>query len=154
MPRRPLGRSPPIDTQVRSSACDDVAVLRSVTVGVAMSVLATACTLVTEPVPAGTVPVQATINNATAQAVPLAITTLTGVIPGAVRPTTTAPGHSKTDVTFYFPRGGDWAISVGPESGWGPERLRADVKRMLEGCRVFIKIKPDSRSLSVCNPEL
>ena len=128
--------------------------LRAVPLGVAVSVFAAACALVTEAVPAGTVPVQATINNATAQEVPLAITTPAGATPGAVRPTTTAPGHSITDVTFYIPSGGDWAISVGPESAWGPERLRGDVKRMLEGCKVYIKIKPDSRSLSVCNAEL
>ena len=43
--------------------CDDVAVLRSVTLGVALSVLAAACALVEPPIPAGTTLLRAIVRN-------------------------------------------------------------------------------------------
>ncbi len=84
--------------------------LRSVTLGVVLSVLAAACALVEPPVPAGTVTVQGEVRNERGP-VELGVTTPTGVVPDAVKPAS-LPADSTTQVTFFVPATGEWSITV------------------------------------------
>jgi len=100
---------------IRSLACDDVVVLRSVTLGVALTVLAAACGLVEEPPPpsTGPGPFQVQIWNTRADPVELTITTPEdmAVVGGVVRPAL-LPALSETTVTFHVPIRGEWALAV------------------------------------------
>ena len=79
--------------------------LRSVTLGLVLSVLAAACALVEPPREARTIQVR------TDGPVELTVTTPTGGLPGAVQPASLQTG-STTTVTLYVPAGGNWAITV------------------------------------------
>ena len=85
--------------------------LRSVTLGVAISVLAAACALVEPPVPPGTVTFEAEVRNASLRPARLAITTTTDSIPGVVRPDVLDPGQI-LKVSFQVPAG-EWSVSIG-----------------------------------------
>jgi hypothetical protein len=64
-------------------------VLRSVTVSVALSILAAACALVEQPmppVPAGTIPLQVQVHNMRREPVELTARTPDGDLSGAVQP--------------------------------------------------------------------
>ena len=84
-------------------------VLRSVTLGFALSVLAAACALVEPPVPPGTFALLGEVRNAKAGPVQVEVRTPAGAVPGAVQPAV-APAHATTKVTFYIPLAGDWSI--------------------------------------------
>ena len=103
-------RASPIYTkQVRSLACEDGDVLRSVTLSLALSVLAAACALTEAPPPAGTRPIQSQVQNLRALPAKLTVTTPTGVLADAVQPPS-LPAGSTTDVIFYIPNVGEWTI--------------------------------------------
>ena len=85
--------------------------LRSVTLGIAMSVLAAACALVEPPPPPGTAMTVAQVTNSDPFEVELAVTTPSGVLPGAVQPSR-LPARGTDDVTFYLPIAGEWTITV------------------------------------------
>ena len=84
---------------------------RSVTLGIALSVVAAACALVEPLAPPGTVPTQARVKNLEKFPVELAVKTSTGVLAGAVAPAS-LPANGTAQVTFYLPVGGDWWITV------------------------------------------
>ena len=91
--------------------------LRSVTLGLALSVLVAACALVeppVPPVPAGTIPLQVQVQNMRREPAELTVRTSDGVLAGAVQPAT-VPGDSTTDVTIYAPPG-EWSIRVNGSS--------------------------------------
>ena len=94
--------------------------LRSVTLGVVLSVLAAACALVEPPVPAGTYAMEAEVRNDTARPVDFSVVrTVGGVfkeIKGAVQPASIPAGPSTTNVTFFLPTDRQWVIRI-PE--WG-----------------------------------
>ena len=83
--------------------------LRSVTLGLALSVVVTACALVEPPIPAGTFALQGEVRNAKAEPVQVEVRTSAGAVPGAVQPGF-APAHATTKVTFYIPLAGHWSI--------------------------------------------
>ena len=96
-------------------ACDDVAMLRSVTLSLAMSVLVAACALVElPPLPSGTVTFQVEVRNASRDLVELVVETEAGEPDGSVQPASVAPGSS-ADVTLSVPIDETWTLSVG---GW------------------------------------
>ena len=93
--------------------------LRSVTLGVVLSVLASACALVEQPVPVGTYPMEAEVRNNTAQPVEFSVVRAVGgalpggsEIAGAVQPESVPPGPSTTTVIFYLPTDGEWLINI------------------------------------------
>ena len=71
-------------------------------------VLLTGCSLMQ---PAGTRPVVAHVTNTALVPVVLTIESPTGVLEGAVRPST-LPAGGKGEVTFFLPQGDDWWIMV------------------------------------------
>ena len=97
--------------------------LRSVTLSVAMSVLAAGCALAEPPVPAGTYPMEADVRNSSARPVEFSVVHALGgalpgsdVIAGAVQPASVPAGPSSTRMIFYLPTDGQWLIRI-PE--WG-----------------------------------
>ena len=116
--------------------------LRSVTLGLALSVLVAACALVEQPpppVPAGTIPLQVQVQNMRREPAEFTVRTPDGVLAGAVQPAT-VPGDSTTDVTFYAPPG-EWSIrvngsSLGPRGNDLPGVIRA-------GCSPLIGLEAD-----------
>ena len=91
--------------------------LRSVTLGLAWSVLVAACALVEPPPPlppAGTIPLQVQVQNMRGEPAELTVRTSDGVLAGAVQPAT-LPGNSTIDVTLYAPPG-EWSIRVNGSS--------------------------------------
>jgi hypothetical protein len=91
--------------------------LRSVTLGLALSVLVAACALVEQPpppVPAGTIPLQVQVLNMRREPAELTVRTPDGDLAGAVQPAT-LPGDSTTDVTIYAPPG-KWSFRINGSS--------------------------------------
>ena len=133
----------------RRLACDDALALRSVTFGVALSVLTAACALFSEPVPPGTVPVEARITNNSGQEMPLSVVLPTGeVLQGAIQPTTSVPAFSTVTVTVYLPITGDWRVRVGD---WGAI-LRQDIPEVMQGtCRVVVVSNADGSGSLRCS---
>ena len=87
--------------------------LRSVTLGVALSVLAAACALVEEPPPPSTGPFQVHVWNTRPDPVELTITSPEDMaaVGGVVQPAL-LPALSETIVTFHVPIRGEWALAV------------------------------------------
>ncbi len=116
--------------------------LRSVTLGIALSVLVAACALFSEPIPAGTVPLHVLIANNSGQERVVSVVSGTDptspAIPGAVQPSGAFPANSETSATIYVPVSGAWAISI---PGWGTIPS-TDVPRT--GCRYAIDIEADA----------
>ena len=100
--------------------------LRSVTLGVALSVLVPACALVEPPPPAGTRPFQAQVRNPHPDPAELTITTPAGVLPGAVQPAS-VPAFSETIVTFDVPIRGEWAFAVNGDDQLGFQELNPNI---------------------------
>jgi hypothetical protein len=123
-------------------------VLRNVTLGVALSVLTAACAVFTEPVPAGTVPVNARITNNSGQEMPVSVVLPTGEsLPGAILPTSSIPAFSTMELTVYLPVGGDWRLKIGD---WG-EILKEDIARDLQrGCRIVVEANADGSGMYGC----
>ena len=134
---------------MQASACDDGTVLRSITLGVVLSVLAAACAMFSEPVPPGTVPVEARFTNNSGQEMPLSVVLRTGeVIPGAIQPTTSVPALSTVTVTLFLPITGDWRVRVGD---WG-EILRQDIPEVMQGgCRIVVEANADGSGSLGCS---
>ncbi len=107
--------------------------LRSVTLGIALSVLAAACAVVEQPVPAGTTPVQAQIRNNTGHPAEIIVLTPTGPLQGAAQPGS-VPAGVTADVTLYLPLGQDYVLGVG-----GVHRLGRGVNGGLDGVDVFAR---------------
>ena len=101
--------------------------LRSVTLGVALSILAAACALVEPPVPAGTRPFQAQVRNPRPVPAELTITTPAGVLPGAVQWPASVPAFSEAIVTFHVPIRGEWAFAVNGDDQLGWEELTPNI---------------------------
>jgi hypothetical protein len=100
--------------------------LWSVTLGVAMSVVAAACALVEPPPPTDTRPFQAQVQNPHPNPAGLTITTPAGVLPGAVRPAS-VPAFSETIVTFHVPISGEWAFAVNGDDQLGFQELNPNI---------------------------
>ena len=98
-------------------ACNHVAMLRSVTLGLVLSVLAAACALVEPPPPPGTVMFQVEVRNASRDRYELEVSTDAGVLPGAVQPASVAPGSSAA-VTLSVPIDQTWELFA---SGWNSD---------------------------------
>ena len=101
-------------------------VLRSVTLGLVLSVLAAACALVEPPpLPSGTRSFQAQVRNLRPGQVKLSIKTSAGGVAGTVVPDAVVPewlpAGSTTNVTFYVPIEGEWWIDFNGEPGPGSE---------------------------------
>ena len=118
-------------------SCEDGLVLRSITLGVAISVLAAACALVQPPPPPGTVAVQAEVRNARGPVELTVVTTPGNVLPGAVQPAA-LPAGSTTDVTFYVPIGGQWWIAI---NGFNEIEGAEFSKHMRVGCQFEIDLQ-------------
>lgn len=86
--------------------------LRSVTLSLALSVLAAACALVEPPAPPGTYMVQIDVRNERPKSVPF--TVYFGGQPrgDAVQPPSVPAGPSRTAVTLYLPLADDWEIAI------------------------------------------
>ena len=102
--------------------------LRSVTLSVALSVLAAGCAL--DSPPAGSVLFRVQIRNASMDRVELAVGSDTGDIPGAVQPASVAPGGI-ADVTFAVPIDEEWWLNLS-----GPNRDPNDFRSVIEGSSV------------------
>ena len=87
--------------------------LRSVTLGLALSVLATACALVEPPAPPGTYMVQIEVRNERPSSVPFTVYVRGQPRGDAVQPQSVPAGPSRTAVTFYLPIADDWEIAIG-----------------------------------------
>ena len=123
-----------------------IAVLRSVTLGLAMSVLAIACALVEAPATAGTVTVQVEVRNASIDLVELVVRTDTGQLPGAVQPASVAPGRS-ADVLLSVPTNRAWTLDVEP-LWWGIESWAIEAL-LDQGCKVVLDLwANDGRNLA------
>lgn len=97
--------------------------LRSVTLGVALSILTAACALIEPPVPAGTYPMEAEVRNNSPRPVEFTVVRAVGgalpganAIAGAVQPASVPAGPSSSKVIFYLPIDGQWLIRI-PD--WG-----------------------------------
>jgi hypothetical protein len=124
-------------------------VLRSVTLSVAMSVLAAACGLVQPPPPPDTRMVQIDVRNMREHPTALAAATLTGPLPGAAQPAL-LHAHSTATVTFYIPSGGDWWIKVNEAY----EIQRADLGPLVEqGCAISIELQVNGLAYTCNDPE-
>jgi hypothetical protein len=95
-----------------ASQCDDAVVLRSVTLGLALSVLAAACALVEPPAPPGTYMVQIEVRNEQPNPVRFAVYVRGQPLAAAVQPPSVPAGPSRTAVTFYLPIADDWDIAI------------------------------------------
>jgi hypothetical protein len=114
-----------------------IAMLRSITLGLAMSVLATACALVETPPTAGTVRLQVEVRNASTVLVELVVSTDTGELPGSVQPASVAPGPS-ADVVLSVPTDHAWTLDVEP-IGWGIESWAIEAL-LDQGCEVVLDL--------------
>ena len=116
--------------------------LRSVTLGIALSVLVAACALIEQPpppVPAGTIPLQVQVQNMRREPAELTVKTPDGVLAGAVQPAT-LPGDSTTDVTIYAPPG-KWSFRI---NGSSFDILGNDLPGVIRGgCSPLIVLEAD-----------
>jgi hypothetical protein len=134
--------------------CDDDAVLRSVNLGIALSVLAAACALVEPPPPPGTRVINAEVHNLMARPAGLTVRPAAGMIPGAAIPGAVQPpllpGRSTTNVTFYVPMAGRWWIFLQNSnvviSGENIDEL-VDVD---PGCTLFLEFSADESVTLAC----
>lgn len=111
--------------------------LRSVTLGLVLSVLAVACALVEQPVPAGTRPVEVRVRNETPAQVKIEFDMQTGGTLHEAVQTASVSAVSTTDVTLYVPIDGRWAIVV------NGMRLKLDastIRDISRGCTLVIDV--------------
>jgi hypothetical protein len=112
-------------------------VLRSITLGVALCVLAAACALFEPPIPAGTRGIEVEVRNQTQQPLALGVTTKNGVAPGGAQPTLMGPGTAV--VTFYVPTEGFYRIVADRDRQYSVGK--GDVWRFFEpGCKAYILV--------------
>jgi hypothetical protein len=122
--------------------------LRSVTVSVAMSVLATACALIEPPVPLGTFVIQGEFRNMRPGRVELEVRTPTGVLPGAVEPASLPAGPSTANVTYRLPITGKWWIAVNGDPFVASGDFGAELR---QGCTLGIELSADGSASHGCN---
>ena len=122
--------------------------LRSVTLGIAMSVLAAACALVEPPMPADTFMVQGEVRNMRADPVKLEVRTPTGVLPGAVQPASLPAGPSTANVTYHLPIASEWWIAVNGDAFIASADFGPDIP---PGCTLGIKLSADGSSTHGCD---
>ena len=122
--------------------------LRSVTLGLVLSVLAAACALVEPPAPADTFVVQGVVRNLRAQPAKLEVRTPTGVLPGAVQPASLPAGPSTTNVTYHLPITGEWMIAVNGDAFIASADFGPDIQ---QGCTLGIELNADGSSMHGCN---
>ena len=122
--------------------------LRSVTLGVALSILAAACALVEAPVPAGTFVLSGEVRNMRAVPVELEVRTPTGALPGAVQPASLPPGPSTANVTYHLPIAGEWWIAVNGDPFVASGDFGAEIR---QGCTLGIELSADGSSAHGCN---
>ena len=122
--------------------------LRSVTLSVAMVVLAAACALVEPPVPPGTFEVQGEVQNMRPGPVELEVRTPAGVLPGAVQPASVAAGPSTAKVTYHLPITGEWWIAVNGDPFIASGDFGAEIR---QGCTLGIELSADGSSTHGCN---
>ena len=101
--------------------------LRSVTLGLALSVLVMACALVEPPVPFGTRPFQAHVRNPRPVPAELSITTADGVLEGAVQWPASVAAFSEANLTFHVPTQGAWEFAVNGDAQLGWEELTPNI---------------------------
>lgn len=111
--------------------------LRSVTLGLAMSVLAIACALVETAPTARTVRLQVEVRNASTELVELVVRTDTSELPGAVQPASVAPGPS-ADVLLSVPTDQAWTLIVEPFA-WSIESWAFEAL-LDQGCGVVLDL--------------
>ncbi len=109
--------------------------LRSVTLGLVLSILAAACALV-EPAPPGT-SLQISVRNSMGPVV-LTVTTPNGDLAGAVRPAS-LPAGTTTEATFDVPAG-DWWIAVNGSRDIRGTDFSAPIRN---GCQLGISLHAD-----------
>ena len=117
--------------------------LRAVALCIVVTALATACALVEPTPPAGTRPVQARVNNMRPDPVEITVRTPTGVLPGAVQPTSRVGGFTNADVTLYVPLEGVWTIARNGSEMISSVDLDLDPQRG-PGCTVLVTLRPNS----------
>lgn len=122
--------------------------MRLVTLGVALSVLATACALIEPPVPADTFVVQGEVRNMRPGPVELEVRTPTGVLPGAVQPASLPAGPSSAKVTYHLPIAGEWWIAVNGDAFIASADFGADIRQR---CTLGIELSVDGSSTHGCN---
>ena len=122
--------------------------LRSVTLGLALSVLAAACALVEPPVPAGTFALPGEVRNMRAVPVELEVRTPTGTLPGAVQPASLPAGPSTTKVTYHVPITGQWSIAVDGDPYIVSGDFGAEIR---QGCTLGLELSADGSSGYGCN---
>jgi hypothetical protein len=124
-------------------------VLRSVTISVALAVLAAACALVEPPAPpppAGTVPLQVQVQNMRREPAKLTVRTPEGDLAGAVQPATLS-GDSTTDVTIYAPPG-EWSFRI---NGSSFDILGNDLPGVIRnGCSPVFEVGADGGYAAGC----
>jgi len=119
-------------------------VLRSVTLGVVLSVMA-ACALVEPPVPADTYVLHGWVRNMTGHPVALQVVKHAGV-PGGVQPAS-VPAHTEANVTYYIPLTGDWSI-------WADTLMIADpdtITSFGEECTLGLEMAADGSASNGCD---
>ena len=119
--------------------------LRSVTLSLALAVLAAACALVTPAPPANTRMIQAHVRNTTTRPVELTVTTPAGVLPGAVQPTSTVPAGTTTELILYVPLGGNWAVATNGNDTFTNTDVELDPE--LRGCRLNLRLLDEGLTL-------
>ena len=122
--------------------------LRSVTLGLALSVLAAACALVEPPVPAGTFMLQGEVRNLRPGPVQLEVRTPAGVLPGAVQPASLPAGPTPANVMYHLPITGDWWIAVNGDPFISSRDFGSEIR---QGCTLGIELSADGSSSHGCN---
>ena len=122
--------------------------LRSVTLGLALSFLAAACALVEAPAPAGTFMVHGEVRNLRPGPVELEVRTPAGVLPGAVQPASLPPGPLTANVTYHLPIAGDWWIAVNGDPFVASTDFGAEIR---QACTLAIELSADGSSTHGCN---
>lgn len=102
--------------------------LRPVTLGLALSVLAAACAVAEQPEPSGTIEQHVLVRNERGP-VELTVNTENGVLAESVWPRS-LPARSRTDVTFRLPPG-IWWIEVNGGLALGKQDLMGAMRK---GC--------------------
>lgn len=98
--------------------------MRSLTLGIALSILAAACALTEPPLPPGTVTLQIQVRNQSDEPLgELGVKVRGGVLPNAAQPPW-VPANSATMVTFFVPVSDEWWLAVDGIGIVVGERLR------------------------------
>ncbi len=121
--------------------------LRSVALGLVLSVLAAACALVEEPVPPGTRPFQAQVQNTLRGPVELTIRTRDRVVFDAVQPAS-LPALSETIVTFHVPLDEEWIYAVNGDDQISSDEVIPSIGR----CRLQFVIDVSDSTLHCLRP--